>query len=375
MADLNNNSITNAVQGNTPSVFERPNVNYIDKMIVKPKVLAEKILKSNVYGASITIPNPQWYNGSLTWNPITFPLYLTQNFRFGVSNTWKELLDMEATNLFTFASNMLSMGSDGAQVTTQSQAMQAAVWQGSKIDNFSVECIFVCTNRRINPVEIIQTLCKACLPARLTDYCDSMGNGGSNFAKDIQDLAVKGIDGAEGLVNGIIDGTSKAFESLSGKSIDAQGAKDVVSRAAQIGRDTVKDIGMVAPLGYGLTFNQEGRTVAPLPGTTLTLNIGDWFRADELLVESVSGIEFSKEFIAPSTKVKKDPHSIYDSSPEVGATQSGFPLYAKCTIVLRPYTLVDIRKFKSWFPKTYMAAGMHVANETTLADQGKELPH
>jgi hypothetical protein len=103
---------------------------------------------------------------------------------------------------------------------------------------------------------------------------------------------------------------------------------------------------MVAPFGYGVVM-KDGK-VTPIKGTTCTLQIGDWFCAGDLVVEGINGITFSKELVAPAridnVKSKND---LYD--PTAQGINYGFPLYATCSMVLKPYCIVDVEMFTKYF--------------------------
>ena len=347
MADFLNdakNVVTNEVNAVKSDISKAMNrifgggENLIDKMIDKPIVLAEKILKRSAQSGAITKTGPTWTAESMTWTTTTVPFFLENDFSMNMSNEWKETLDPDGiAGTFRELINGVSMFTDAAQVTMQSEAMSSLSWKGSKFDGFNIQCLFIATRRTINPVDIINILAKSCLPAKLKDYEAEGGVTPATFkiAKDAVTGAISGI--------GDFLGNTLLKEH-----------KDSVSNVTQTLNNNINDLGMVAPLGYGIhidndSANNGGNSVTALKGTTLSLHIGDWFHAPDLVVESISNIQFSKEMIAPPSYAGKNKNDLYDPKP-IGSDY-GYPLYAKCSIKLRPYTLVDLKRFQSYFTK------------------------
>lgn len=346
MADFLNdakNVVTNEVNAVKSDISKAMNrifgggENLIDKMIDKPIVLAEKILKRSAQSGAITIPVPTWTADSMTWTTTTVPFFLENDFSMSLSNKYEELLNPNGVaGAFLDLINNTSVLTNAAQVTMQSESMNCLSWKGSSFSGFNIKCLFIATRRTINPVDIINILAKSCLPAKLKDYEAEGGVTPAAFkiAKD----GFKGIVSAAGdFVGGIL-----------------KDHKDAVNNVTETINNNVNDLGMVAPLGYGIHFDNDsasngGNSVTPLKGTTLSLHIGDWFHAPELVVDDISNIQFSKEMIAPPSYAGKNKNDLYDPKP-IGSDY-GYPLYARCDIKLRPYTLVDLKRFQSYFTK------------------------
>ena len=101
------------------------NIDLTDQMLPKPKVLAEKILKSKTISCSITLPDPVWTKTSITSNTITIPFYMTEDFGFGLGNKWEPMINQEgAMDTFKFFLDAMSMFSEHTQVSLQSQMNQ-----------------------------------------------------------------------------------------------------------------------------------------------------------------------------------------------------------------------------------------------------------
>lgn len=315
-----------------------------DSLLVRPKVLAEKVLKSNVISCSITLPDPVWQNKTLTRNTVTIPFYMSSDFSFSMGNNWKPLISSEDMGgVFTYFLNAIQGVKKDTQVTMQSQAMSTCVWNGSTFDGFNLNnCLFICTNRSINPVKIIEKIAKSCLPQRLDDWANQ--GGGVPGAYYALASGAKGIiKGGANLVKGVVGFIGDAFNQ------DTNSMKKAVDDASQTSQDLIDDVGMVAPFGYGVSFegNDHSR-MTPIPGTTVSFRIGNWFYATELVVESLSGITFSKELIAPARSDNKSTRNdLYN--PAAQGTDFGFPLYVSVNIKLKPYALVDLRKFSTYF--------------------------
>ena len=165
----------------------------VDQMIQQPMVLAEKLLKAGVTTGALTVPVPTWKNSNLTWYTTTIPFYLENNFSFSLQNQWSPLLNNPFGDILKKLTNFTGMIQNTAQITTQSRAMNSLTWNGSTFGGFNITCLFICTNRRINPVEIVQILSKTCLPATLKDYRAS-GAVGDSVVTSLQDAAKQFIN-------------------------------------------------------------------------------------------------------------------------------------------------------------------------------------
>jgi hypothetical protein len=287
-------------------------------------------MQKNVLTCSITIPRSYKQDKQIVYNTDTFPFFLDSDFGFSLANDWKELHSgLKDLPFLQGLANTVSAVTGQAQVTFQSQSMSSVSWNGSTFGGFDLSCLFICTNRRINPVVAIESLARSCLPMRLDEYPGekpAVLNHGQSAITAVSDLTFSGIE-----------------------AMTPEKHKNAVSDLAQSSRNFIKDVGLVAPLGYGIMLNSDqGRGLEPIPGTTLSFQIGDWFRATDLVVESISGIQFSKELVGPTIKDgTRGPNDLYNSQPEYH--DYGFPLYAKCNIRLKPYTLVDYDTFAGYF--------------------------
>lgn len=305
--------------------------NITDMLIKEPKILAEHILKRPAIGCSLTMPDPVWTKDSVTGDTTTIPFYMTQDFSFGIGNEWTQFADPSGfLGPLKTAFDTLGAFNGQSQLSMQSQAMSTAVWKGSTFEGFNLNGVIVCTNRQIDPSALIFKLCKSCLPIKRHKFEGTVAG--------TETLQAVGI-GANKLGGSLLN------------MFTLQSFKDQIDSYVNKANEFVKDLGMVAPHGYGVTIddqNEGSKIVTPLPGTTCTLTIGDWFQADNLIVDKISSITFSKEVIAPPTSnSNKRGNDIYHSNAE--DSPSGFPLYATFTISLKPYCMVDLDMFQGYF--------------------------
>ena len=314
------------------------NVNYRETQFQSPQTLAEKILMDTATSCSLTIPVHDYWKGDdgqllSDYKTVTIPFYMSSEFGFSLSNEFRELVNI-GDNAFIDFFNGVSAFTGGSQVTPQSEAMSSKVWRGSKFDGFNVECLFVCTNRNHNPVDSIKTICLCCLP------------------RPIEDGESKLRDAAVGVLNNTIDRLATGATVVSkGLGIDAKGQVDKLAKQL---KGLTKSMGMVAPLDYGIELSGESEDTAwggPVRGTTVTLNVGNWFRASQLVVTSISNVSFSKEIIAPrDERNTTGPNALYKPSFAANNVMAdGFPLYAKCNVSLAPSSMMHAKKFENYF--------------------------
>lgn len=275
---------------------------------------SQMILMNPRYGATITIPIPDVsknQTSSTERKLYTIPCFADSDFSFSLGNTWTDLFP-GVDSLAALASNLLNTVSileplvtnkgydhNYSQMSFISREMKVQTWSGSQNPEFNVSCIFVCTTDTYNPIDPILALCGTCLPLR-TDQVQisdtnktlktAAGNAAQSVARTAQNLLNVDVDLSEGL--------SKM----------------------------VQNIGMAAPLGYGLRVTPQGQ-MEPIPNSTCCLQIGNWFYATDLIVKSVGNVTFSKEIIA----------------------DRNWPVYVKCNVTLTPYKPLFYDEFIKYF--------------------------
>lgn len=293
----------------------------------------EKIKNNNRLNARIVVPTS---SGTEVIN-----FFMTNDFSFSLGNTWEKiasLSDFPLASSFNDMFNLLAaIGSSGEganlpQGTLESIHLSAASWKGSQIPSFSIDCLFIASSYDESPLTPLLKLAEGALPAgtyQFTNTGNPMIDTAASATTDIIRTTVQLGYGIGGVYNSIVQGKNPI-----------QGGIDAFNnsqrQAQKISGNMVDGSAMKAPLGYGLQGVENGNFFQPIPNTTLQLYIGRWFKADNLLIDSISGITFSKEVIA------RDPKGI-------GANAVGGPLYIRANLSLRPYKMVTIQDFLKYF--------------------------
>jgi hypothetical protein len=274
--------------------------------------------------------------------------YLISDFSFSLGNNWGQLASISDFPMLDQLSSLFNMimtiGSAGgsAQGTLESVHLTAASWKGSKIPSFSVDCLFIATNYEKNPIKQILSLAQGALPSDTYDLSKT-NNQLVNAIMGATNRTVSGLV-TLGLTVGDIfeNGVKLDLKSLS----SGQTARDIAAMAdknrelgGKVGDTITQGSSLKAPFGYGLNaMDDSGKLFTPIPGTTVTLSVGNWFHAENLLIEDVSNISFSKEVIRPHPDPKL-----------TSIKPGGMPLYGRCTVTLRPYKMITVKDFIKYF--------------------------
>ena len=315
-----------------PVKIENGDVRLDDSLIPNPIMYAERILNSPAVNGRLTFPIQKHTLERTDCIIVTVPIYMSNDFSLGTfSNKWENLWNTDFLNTFTDFTNALATMKEETQISMQSENMSAKVWKGSDYNGFSIDVLFVATRRTINPARIIRELVATVLPSRLQDEDQTTGKT-LNTAKDVFKSVVTGSGNFFHFIN---DNLFRSNETIS------QGITDSVDYI----NNNISSVGLTAPLYYGLKM--KDKLMVPLDNTTLTLDVGEYLTIDQLIVNSVSNITFSKEIIAPPAQDRKSPNSLYDNSPK--GDDRNYPLWAKCTLNLIPYGMVTKEKFDKWF--------------------------
>jgi len=173
------------------------------------------------------------------------------------------------------------------QFKVVSRAIQSLSWKGSKNPEFSNNEVFLCTRNSYNSPKIMEILSARCLLIYINDV-----------PKEQQGPDLNCEYGA----------TTKFGET--GRTVPNK-IKGLISELGQLGEDAVtifknilKNAGLFAHLMYKVTPNFEEDNVTSNSGT-ITLQIGDWFKSDKLVMQNISNIVFSKEIISYFAIFKK----------------------------------------------------------------------
>ena len=311
--------------------FKKRAVDLSSVLIPNPIMYAERILNSPAINGRLTFPIQMHTTERTECIVTTVPLYLSNDFSLGTfSNKWENLWNMDFFNTVTQFTNGLASYTGQSQVSMQSHNMSAKVWSGSDYNGFSIDVLFVATRRTINPAKIIIELVSSALPSKL--------NRGDN-------TTAQGVDLVKNGVTSLVSGGGKFAKDINNALFQSETFNKYTDKTVDFINKNIDDVGLIAPLYYGLKM--EDGVMVPLNNTTLTLDIGEYLTIDNLIVNSVSNVTFSKEIIAPPAQTTSSPNSLYDNRPK--GDDEGYPLWAKCTLNLMPYALVTKKDFQSWF--------------------------
>jgi hypothetical protein len=257
-------------------------------------------LSDKNYQVIITVPDEK--NAGL----IAINGFVQAEFGFSGSNSWGNIMPLSNLSKLMGINSMLNpimMAVGGSQVSLESLWQTSASWQGSQKPEFTIDLLFVATNRHLDPRVPVYHLLRGTFPSGELDQSNAAVKGYTSIINGITDIAAN-------IVGVIGDGLDSVF---GGKG----NTGTTISNQIKSSKST--SLGQIAPYGFGLDMYK------PKDNTTCTLSVGRWFRAPELVINSVNPM-FSKE-----------------------VTKDGFPLYARCSVTLAPYRMVTAEEVKQWF--------------------------
>ena len=311
--------------------------------IKNASIMAEQVLDKDFLRGTLTLPVFDVNTGGVPKPRIvTIPFHLEGTFGFTLGNDWKPLIDMSQSQFFTDMFNIYSAYTGESQVALASRAMQLACWKGSEIPEFTINMTFVATRRSYNPVEIIKVLSKTCLPMELSEVYTPAAKSTLNTAGKAVSAPVKALGIAA-------DWVGEQFKKESVKNVTNQISETSNNLASEF-EAYVKNAGLAAPLYYNGQPTHDKSSATAGSDRTLSLTIGNWFNADYLIVKNLSNVQFSKEIIAPKMSDDMIGQSIYPSDKiDKNESSWGFPVYAKCSMTLRPITYLSADEFMQYF--------------------------
>ena len=356
-------------------INERSKERLAASIIKNPKLLYEEVLEQHIHTGSITFnpPYPEHEKGKT----VTIPFVLTSDFGFSLGNKWSTVLDANIndsiTNITKGYNSLTALGdarqSDhiDAQVSFQSKLASIANYKSSTMPVFQVEMTFVCTQRSYNPSEIIKSIAALALPlkfdiskaATVKGLVDAGAQSLSGIVSNADAWVNKKVGESNGntvskdengVIRTLVSKTSEVANSIGNKISEA--LPDSLKNLVDIGVDAVKESVMHAPLYYNAVYDPKQHKAVGKSGT-VTLHIGNWFVASDLVCTDISGIKFSKETVAPPTNWSNQSISNSIYSPDTSNTDWGFPLYASCTVSLRPCSLLTYQDFCAYFTQNY----------------------
>lgn len=246
------------------------------------------------------------------------------DFSFSLGNHWNPLVSINSIPILGDLSQG-ALATAGAiagatQASMESLWMTSASWSGYEMPKFKIDMTFLNYSSQVNFFNDMLSLAEGMLPPEL-DYDTSK-------AGDMADVLTKTQDFLGNVASSLVEKATE-FEEKDG-FLQPLRDSGILSKQARLLEAGVKQIGVSAPMGYGLmeSTNYRADTVfKPKPNTTFGLRIGNWFEASNLLMET-GDIRFSKE-----------------------VTPSGSPVLLTVGLVFRPYRNISFKEFAGWFRK------------------------
>lgn len=250
---------------------------------------------------------------------------LTSDFGINLNNQWKPMVSISDIPILGDISQgvipVLAAFSGATQGTLESMWMTSASWAGSAIPTFPIKVTLLNYDKNVNLFNQVLELSEGLLPPDISYDLDNMGDFGG---------ALKSVQ------QNLVQGTYKLGETLSKKvsELDPDSSiknfveeSNAVNKATAVVAKGISQIGMAAPLNYGLQIDtkKESTVFKPLDHTTFSLQIGNWFRASNLLLE-VGNFSFSKE-----------------------VNPNGSPISVDISLNFRPYRQISFKEFAKYF--------------------------
>jgi hypothetical protein len=248
---------------------------------------------------------------------------LSSDFGFSLGNNWSSLVPLSSLPLVSDigqgVAGVLTAIAGATQVSLESLWMTSASWTGSRIPTFPVTLAFLNYTKQADSIYQMLALAEGALPPDIA-YNSGLGGEAAEFIEGINSLQEDVSAGAVSLMSNV------------GGFFSGQDADEWMSKHKfmQNFADTLKHTsqwGVGAPCNYGLQPDPTASNSAfmPKPETTFALEIGNWFSANNLLIQDVN-MTFSKEI-----------------------TPDGNPLILYMTVTFRPYRNISFKEFLAYF--------------------------
>ena len=248
---------------------------------------------------------------------------LSSDFGFSLGNNWSSLVPLSSLPLVSDigqgVAGVFTAIAGATQVSLESLWMTSASWTGSKIPTFPVTLAFLNYTEQADSIYQMLALAEGALPPDIA-YNSSLGGEATDFLEGMTALQ-------EDVSSGAVSLLSNVGGFFSGQDADEWMSKH---KFMQNFADTLKHTsqwGVGAPCNYGLQPdpNSGNSAFMPKPETTFALEIGNWFAANNLLIQDVN-MTFSKEI-----------------------TPDGNPLILYMTVTFRPYRNISFKEFLAYF--------------------------
>ena len=262
---------------------------------------------------------------------------LDGDFGFSLGNQWNQLASIKDIPLIgDISQNALAVVgamAGATQASMESLWMTSASWAGYQMPVFKVSMTFLNYSSQVRFFDDMLRLAEGMLPPGLS-Y--DMSNAG-RFGKLLKDTQTTLGGAAHKLLESTQDWESQESKNTEGLFGIANQIREsgIFSDMAAMLEKGIEQAGVAAPMNYGLgvSDNSKSAIFIPKPGTTFTLNIGNWFEANNLLM-NVGSMNFSKE-----------------------TTRNGSPLLMKISLEFRPYRNISFKEFANFFKLNTLVKG------------------
>lgn len=267
---------------------------------------------------------------SIAGEPTVLTAALANDFGFNLSNRWNNLVPISSLpfvgDIGQGVSGVLTAIGGATQLSIESLWMTSASWTGSEIPTFPVSLALLNYTANAHLISKFLAIAKGTLPPALAYDASRAGalEGGFEKIQEGQEWLGSTVDnvittGGMFLTGDLFGDDKLTKEQWLSQHEFMQNLSDTISHTTQWA--------VAAPCNYGLQpdRNESGAAFTPKPNTTFALQIGQWFSASKLLINSVN-VRLSKE-IAPN----------------------GTPLVMYLDVVFRPYRSITFPELSSYF--------------------------
>lgn len=250
---------------------------------------------------------------------------MSSDFGFRLGNNWNNLVPLNdiplAGDISQGIGGIITSTLGASQFSLESLWMTSASWAGYEMPTFQVRLTFLNYSKKINLFEQLALLSEGMLPPDISYTMKHAGDIG-DLLDSAQQTVVSGIESATDWLDSIVSSSDNKITNWAKEH-------NITQRLGNSLSEGVKQIGVEAPFGYGYdtktSRNDTDTIYTPKKHTTFSLEIGNWFSANRLLLNT-GDFEFSKE-IAPN----------------------GSPLTMTCNVNFRPYRNISFKEFCGYF--------------------------
>lgn len=283
-----------------------------------------KMLRNPALTVKITAPNPNRIP-----NKGVITAALASDFGFSLGNKWTSLVPMSSLPLVgdigQGVAGVATALVGATQLSIESLWMTSASWTGSKVPIFPVKLAFLKYSANVDLIQTMLDIAEGTLSPDISYDPNQAGDaaelvaGVQGVVSDVTTGFVNLVSSTGAGISNFVSGESDSPEQWLAKHKIVQNVGNALKHSSQWA--------VGAPCNYGLQVNEDvdGSAFKPKPYTTFALRIGNWFEANQLLIDDVS-ISFSKE-----------------TSPD------GTPLILYMDVTFRPYRNITFKEFSKYF--------------------------